>query len=198
MKKIALTLALVASFTLVLACNGNKKETSTTENTATGQQVASQTASNDVAKVSDDNLKDALHQANLDDVKVSVDNTNKAIALSGNVKTGAEKNQAEQIARQHSAGYVVSNEILVNGENDKTAGKVNSNLDDAIKSQWKAVVAQNNWGDQHIRSSVKNGVITLKGDVDTDDQRTAAQKAAADIPNVRQVVNELSVKNAGK
>ncbi len=198
MKRIALTLALLATFTFAIACNNKKKETSSTENTTSGQQQSSDMASNDVAKVSDDNIKDELHRANLDDVKVHVDNSGKVIALSGDVKTADEKNQAEQIAKQHAAGYVVSNEIAVKGENDKAAGKVNSNLDDAIKSQWKAVVAQNNWGDQHIRSSVKNGVITLKGDVDTDAQRTAAQKAAADIPNVRQVVNELSVKNAGK
>ncbi len=199
MKKLALTLAMFATFTMAIACNSNKKaETSSTENTASGKTQSTDTASNDVAKVNDDNIKDALHRSNLDDVNVHVDNDKKVVALTGDVKNGQAKDLAEQIAKQHSAGYVVSNEIAVRADGDSSAKKVNSNLDDSIKSQWKAVVAQNHWGNQHINSDVKNGVITLKGDVDTDSQRTAAEKAAADIPNVKQVVNELTVKNAGK
>ena len=56
--------------------------------------------------------------------------------------------------------------------------------------------AKNNWGNQHINTDVKNGVLTLKGDVDTPAQRSAIEKAAAQIPNVTQVVNELDVKSA--
>jgi osmotically-inducible protein OsmY len=51
---------------------------------------------------------------------------------------------------------------------------------------------------QHIRFDSKNGVITLKGDVDTPSQRESAEKMAAKIPNVSQVVNELEVKGAKK
>jgi osmotically-inducible protein OsmY len=37
-------------------------------------------------------------------------------------------------------------------------------------------------------------VLTLKGDVDTSDQRQQVEKLAASVPNVQQVVNELDVK----
>jgi fructose-bisphosphate aldolase class II len=58
--------------------------------------------------------------------------------------------------------------------------------------------AKNKWENQHINADVKNGVLTLKGDVDTPGQRAAVEKAAAKIPNVEQVVNELQVKSAKK
>jgi hyperosmotically inducible periplasmic protein len=202
MKKLALSLALVATLSLGIACNTNKKDqqTSSTENTATGATTSQQqSASNDVEKVNDDNIKAQLDQAKLGDVKVHVDDDKKVINLTGEVVSPDQKSQAEQIAKEHAAGYVVANEVAVRpNNNNHDAKKVDSNLDDSIKSEWKALVAQNNWDNQHINSDVKNGVLTLKGDVDTQSQRTNVEKAAANIPHVKQIVNELTVKNAGK
>ena len=197
MKKIALALALVATLSLGVACNNNKKDqqTSSVENTA--GPTATQTANGDMGKVDKDKINNALTAANLGSVKVDVDNDKNVVRLGGEVNSAEQKDQAEQIAKQNAGGYVEANEIEVaptNASNDTK--KVGDKLDDSIKSQWEAVVAQNNWGNQHINSDVKNGVITLKGDVDSQSQRTAAQKAAAKIPHVRQVVNELAVKDA--
>jgi len=47
---------------------------------------------------------------------------------------------------------------------------------------------------QHIRFSAKNGVLTVKGTVKTARQRQEAQKVAADVPNVKQVVNEIEIR----
>lgn len=147
--------------------------------------------------VDEGQIKDQMKQANLNDVKVNVDNDKKVVKLDGDVQSDDQKAQAEQIAKSAAPDYVVSNEIGVRPENAAgEAKKVDSNLDDAIKSDWKALEAKNNWGNQHIRTDVKNGVLTLKGDVDTPDQRTTIEKAAAKIPNVTQVVNELDVKSA--
>jgi hyperosmotically inducible periplasmic protein len=149
------------------------------------------------AGVNEDQVKSQLKQAGLDDVKVDVDNDKKVVRLDGNVKTDTQKDQAEQIAKTAAPSYVVANEIGVRPENaEGQAKKVDSNLDDAIKNDWKALEAKNNWGNQHINADVKNGVLTLKGDVDTPAQRATVEKAAAQIPNVTQVVNELDVKSA--
>ena len=51
---------------------------------------------------------------------------------------------------------------------------------------------------QHIRFDSKNGVLTLKGDVDNAALRDKAEKLAATVPNVQQVVSELDVKGAKK
>jgi osmotically-inducible protein OsmY len=42
---------------------------------------------------------------------------------------------------------------------------------------------------------VKNGVVTLTGEVGSEFRRAKAQTVASSVPNVRQVVNELQVKN---
>lgn len=147
--------------------------------------------------VDESQIKDQLKQANLNDVKVNVDNDKKVVKLDGNVQTDDQKTQAEQIAKSSAPDYVVANEVAVIPENASgQAKKVDSNLDDAIKSDWKALEAKNNWDKQHISTDVKNGVLTLKGNVDTQEQRTTIEKAAAQIPNVTQVVNELDVKSA--
>ncbi|MGP0072389.1 MAG: BON domain-containing protein [Bryobacteraceae bacterium] len=44
-------------------------------------------------------------------------------------------------------------------------------------------------------NSVKNHVVTLTGDVYSQDARQKVQDVAAAVPNVQQVVNELEVKN---
>ena len=45
-----------------------------------------------------------------------------------------------------------------------------------------------------IRFDAKNGVLTLKGKVKTPQQRQQAQRVAANIPEVAQVVNEIEIK----
>jgi osmotically-inducible protein OsmY len=49
--------------------------------------------------------------------------------------------------------------------------------------------------DKNVRYDVKNGVVTLKGDVASHAKRTQIEKVAAGVPDVKQVVNELEVKN---
>jgi hyperosmotically inducible periplasmic protein len=164
----------------------------------TNKSAPNQIGSTNASKLDDSQIKNNLKQANLGDVKVDVNNDKKVVTLSGDVKSDAAKQQAEDIAKSNASGYVVANEVGVRPDNDTNAKKVDSNTDDAIKSRWKAMEAENNWGDQHIRTSVKNGVLTLKGDVDTPAQRETVERSAAKIDGVQQVVNELSVKNASR
>jgi osmotically-inducible protein OsmY len=42
---------------------------------------------------------------------------------------------------------------------------------------------------------VKNGVVTLTGEVNSQSKRSLVEKVAAGVPNVQQVVNELQVRN---
>jgi len=120
------------------------------------------------------------------------------ITLKGDVRNDDEKQRAGQVAQQAAPGKVVANELGVRPEGmESTAQKVQSNTDDAIEDHFKAVIAANHWENQHIRFDAKNGVLTLKGDVDTATQRVKVEKAAAAIPGVQQVVNELTVKGKG-
>ena len=107
------------------------------------------------------------------------------------------RRQTSETTDGDAAGYVVANEIGVRPEGvESSAKKIDSNVDDAIEKDFKAVIIANRLEKQHIRFDAKNGVLTLKGDVDTPGQRTEVEKLAATVPNVQQVVNELDVKGA--
>jgi osmotically-inducible protein OsmY len=46
-----------------------------------------------------------------------------------------------------------------------------------------------------VKYDVKNGVVTLTGEVNSPGKRDDAEKVTAGVPNVQQVVNNLQVKN---
>jgi len=146
-----------------------------------------------------DQVSKALSNAGLNDVKVDVDKDKQLVTLKGDVKSQDVKAQAEQVAKRAAGGFVVSNEIGVRPEGEEhAAGKIDANLDSAIEKDFKAVMIANGLDKQHIRADAKNGVLTLKGNVDTAAERAKAEKLAAKVPNVQQVVNELDVKGAKK
>jgi osmotically-inducible protein OsmY len=76
----------------------------------------------------------------------------------------------------------------------KEAKAVNSDLDQGIERNLDAALIQNKLHDK-VSYDVKNGVVTLTGEVASTDVRTAAETLASAVPNVLQVVNDLQVKN---
>ncbi|HEY1936920.1 MAG TPA: BON domain-containing protein [Candidatus Angelobacter sp.] len=144
-----------------------------------------------------DQVAKALNNAGYKDLKVDVNHDKEVVTLTGDVKTQEDKSRAEELAKDAASGYVVSNEIGVRPEGvESSAKKIDTNVDDAIEKDFKAVIIANRLEKQHIRFDAKNGVLTLKGDVDSPGLRAQAEKLAASVPNVQQVVNELDVKGA--
>lgn len=142
-----------------------------------------------------DQVSKALDNAGYKDLKIDVNNDKQLVTLTGDVKTQEDKDKAENIAKNAAGGYVISNEIGVRPEGvESEAKKIDSNVDDAIEKDFKAVIIAHRLEKQHIRYDAKNGVLTLKGDVDTPGLRDQVEKLAASVPNVQQVVNELDVK----
>lgn len=140
-------------------------------------------------------IRQALDQAGLKDVRVSQDRDKNVVALTGNVAAENEKTQAESIAKSIAGDQVVSNEIGVRPAGDEsTAKKVDSDLDKAIDKNMDAALTQRKLN-HDVRYDVKNGVVTLKGTVNSESRRAAVEKVAAQVPNVKQVVNELEVKD---
>jgi osmotically-inducible protein OsmY len=140
-------------------------------------------------------IRQSLNQAGLGDVSVSQDRDKGVITLGGHVPDDSAKAQAETIARSNAAGQVVANEISVTpAGNERDAKAVNSDLDDAIKKNLDAALIQNNLH-KSVNYDVKNGVVTLSGDVRSEARRSSAAAIASGVPNVQQVVNELQVKD---
>lgn len=139
-------------------------------------------------------IRHALDQAGLNAVHVSQDRDKGVVDLSGNVQTDDQKAQAESIAHSIAGNEVVANEIGVRPNGDDTAKKVNSDLDSGIDKNLSAMLVQHRLKND-VRYDVNNGVVTLKGDVPSQSQRSSVEKLAGQVPNVKQVVNELEVKN---
>jgi len=142
-----------------------------------------------------DNIRKSLDQSGYKDVSVSQDRDKGVVTLTGNVATESDKAQAEAIAKSGAGMQVVANQISVRPPgNESEAKSIDSDLDKAIDKQVDAVLVKNKLK-HDVSYDVKNGVVTLKGDVVSQGRRTMVEKLVASVPNVKQVVNELEVKN---
>jgi len=140
------------------------------------------------------NVKAALEQADLKDVTVSEDSAKNTITLGGTLHTEDAKDRAATVAQANAGPRIVSNEISVEPVgNERDARKIESNVDDGIESNFKAVLISKGLDKERIRYDAKNGVLTLKGSVKNPEQRKEAQELAKNTPNVQQVVNEIQV-----
>ena len=147
-------------------------------------------ASPDVA----DSIEKSLHDANIDDVDVDQDRDKGVVKLSGEVASDAEKAQAEAIAKAAAPRDVIANEIRVlpagmEGRADDIADDLDTGIERNLDAEFtKAEI-------RGVRHSVETQVVTLTGDVTSQEDRTRVEKIAAGVPNVKQVVNKLEVKN---
>ena len=140
-------------------------------------------------------IRKSLDQAGLKDVSVSQDRDKGVVKIGGQVATQDNKTQAESIAKSFAGGQVVADEIaVVPSGQAKEVKAVYKDLDEGIEKNLDAVLIQNKMHDS-VNYTVKNGVITLSGQVDSEETRRNAQNLATAVPNVQQVVNDLQIKN---
>jgi hyperosmotically inducible periplasmic protein len=142
-----------------------------------------------------DSIRKSLDLAGYKDVSVSQDREKGVVTLTGTVATESDKAQAESIAKSGAGAQVVADQIAVRPPgNESDAKAVDSDVDQAIGKNLDALLVKNKL-QKGVRYDVKNGVVTLKGDVPSQSRRSQLAKLALTVPNVKQVVNELEVKN---
>jgi hyperosmotically inducible protein len=140
-------------------------------------------------------IRKSLDQAGFKDVSVSQDRDKGIVTLGGQVASENGKAQAESLAKSLAGAQVVANQIAVIPLGvEKEAKAVNSDLDQGIEKNLDAVLIQNKMHN-NVKYDVKNGVVTLTGEVNSQSKRDHAEKVATSVPNVKQVVNNLQVKN---
>ena len=140
-------------------------------------------------------IRTSLDQAGLKDVSVSQDREKGVVTLNGHVESDGDKAQALSIATSMAGGQVVSNQIAVLPRGAERAAKaINADLDEGIGKNLDAALIANKLH-KSVQYDVKNGVVTLTGEVDSQSARRQAASVASSVPNVGQVVNELQVKN---
>jgi len=141
-----------------------------------------------------DKIRTALDQAGLKGVSAIQDREKGVVTLGGHVAADGDKSQAESIAKSIAGDQVVSNQIAVlPADSVSDAKKMNSDLDKGIESNLDAALVQGKLHDS-VKYAVKNHVVTLTGEVTSQDDRGRADLVASRVPNVQQVVNELQVK----
>jgi hyperosmotically inducible periplasmic protein len=163
-----------ASLTVALGCSGSQK-------------------SPDVKA----DIESALSRANLSNIDVSQDRDKGVVTLSGDVATEAEKQRAEEIARStsNSKSLVIANQIAVRPSGFESEAKdIDSSLDSAIEKTFEAALVARRLNNG-VKYVAKNGVLTLTGEVGSMNKRQEVEQLASGVPNVKQVVNELQIKN---
>jgi hyperosmotically inducible protein len=142
-----------------------------------------------------DSIRAALDQAGLKSVSVSQDRDKGIVTLGGQVASDGDRGQAESLAKSLAGAQVVADQIAVIPIGaEKDAKVVNADLDAGIEKNLDAALVQNKMHDT-VKYAVKSGVVTLTGNVMSQSLRENAEQVATMVPNVRQVVNDLQIKN---
>lgn len=145
-----------------------------------------------------DQVEKQFETAGLKDVDLNEDREKKVLTLNGEVKNDAMKSRAEEVARTAAPGWVIANQIAVRPEGADNADEVANETDKAIKARFDAEMAKFNFKHADIEVDVKEGVITLDGEVNSKAQADQIAKAAAKIEGVKQVVNKIELDRDNK
>jgi hyperosmotically inducible periplasmic protein len=142
-----------------------------------------------------DSIRKSLDQSDLKDVSVSQDRDKGVVTLGGHVANESEKLQAETLAKSLAGTQVVADQIATLPPGlEKEAKAVNSDLDEGIEKNLDAALIQSNL-QKSVKYDVKNRVVTLTGEVNSQNKRARAETVATNVPNVQQVVNNLQIKD---
>jgi hyperosmotically inducible protein len=140
-------------------------------------------------------IRKSLDQAGFKSITVSQDRDKGIVTLGGQAGSEADKAQAESLAKSMSGVQVVANQIAVVPKGaEKDAKAMNTDLDKGIEQNLDAALILNKMHD-NVKYTVTNSVVTLSGEVGSQDARALAEQVSAAVPNVKQVVNDLQIKN---
>src|SRR5215475_1116259 len=122
-------------------------------------------------------------------VRINVDTSNGVVTLSGAVPTAAEKSEAERIARNTQGVTQVVNNITVERGESANGGTLS---DAAILTSIKSQLVAN--GIIGTNVDVKNGEVTITGEVDNAQEKSKAEEIARQASGVKSVKNQLTIK----
>jgi osmotically-inducible protein OsmY len=185
-----------------------------------GNNPATSKTTDGKAKMTDSELETAIQaklnsETALGGVKLDVDadaDTNQ-VTVSGTVESQAQRTRALEVIRNAHAGLVITDKIDVKpreisraeyneerATSDRTRARdrgdtVGDSLDDAwihTKIVTK-LIGNPDTPQRKINVDVKNNVVTLRGTVETADEKTEAARVAKETEGVKQVNNQLRV-----
>jgi osmotically-inducible protein OsmY len=139
-------------------------------------------------------VRKALDQANMQQVAVKVDDDEHIVHLRGTVGSMAERSRAQEVADAvvGTSGRVL-NELSVRGINDTTAGALD---DDIRKNLDRTIDNDPTLKQRDINFEVVNGVVTIKGEVSSADEKNRVGDLTKAAPGVKDVANGLQIEPA--
>ncbi len=136
--------------------------------------------------IAQDVLQRILNSASIKSRNIDVDVSDGKVVLSGGVTSWFEADQAQLLATETKGVKSVTNNLVVTYPNERT--------DDDIRKDVQAALARDVYlTGLPISVSVKDGVVTLQGEVGTAYQKERAATDARWIWNVTKIDNKLSV-----
>jgi len=141
-----------------------------------------------------DDVRQALDQANMQQVDVKVDDQERIVHLQGIVGSLADRSRAQEVADAvvGTTGRVL-NELTVKGLNDTTADDLDRDIQKTLD---RMIDNDPTLKQRDINFEVTNGMVTIKGDVRTADEKNRAGELTKAAPGVKDVANGLKIEPA--
>jgi osmotically-inducible protein OsmY len=141
------------------------------------------------SEVQQDVLRELRWDPRVKETDVGVEVKEGIVTLTGNLGSWGERVAAEEAAHRVRGVLDVANDIVV--RSPWTPGRTDTEIASAVRAAlvWDVFVP-----DERVQSTVSEGMVTLKGEVDSWTQRDCAEKAIRNLAGVRVVLNKLEVK----
>jgi osmotically-inducible protein OsmY len=141
----------------------------------------------------EDNVRKALDQANIQTVEVEVDDEASTVRLQGTVGTMADRTRANEIATAvvGTSGRVL-NELTVEALNGRSAddldGQITDRLDQLLDSD--PVLRE-----RDVNVQVTNRMVAITGEVRTAEEKHKVDDLVRAAPGVKDVANGLQIRS---
>jgi hyperosmotically inducible protein len=175
-----LCLAATSSLLLAAGCAGNRYDRST------GQYMDDKAITGRVTSALENNS-----QYKFEDVNVMTYLGN--VQLSGFVTTADQKSKAGDLAKQVPGVKAVENNITLKDKPERTAGEM---VDDkSLTARVDTTLKDNSeYRFERVTVATYHGIVQLSGYVGTTEQKSRAVELAKDVNGVKDVVNNITVK----
>ena len=137
------------------------------------------------------NVRQALDEADIRNVDVAVDDGEALVHLSGTVETLAARTRAEEVATSvvGTTGRIV-NDLTIEDFEDDTP----DSPDEQLMTQLDRLIdADRTLRERDVNLTVRDGTVTIHGEVRTTGERARAARLIEKAPGVTAVTNELRV-----
>jgi osmotically-inducible protein OsmY len=140
--------------------------------------------------IKEDILDELEWQPSIDETQIGVVVKDGIVTLTGTVDSYAKKREAEKAAKSVAGVKAVAEEIEVQygSSSQKSDTEIATAAVNALK--WNISVPSNK-----IDVKVEDGWVYLSGEVMWDFEKNAAKKAVENLPSVKYVVNNITLKN---